>query len=299
MVVPPKLPRVSQSAYLWLTRRRSEDWSSAALLLTLVVLLALVLKGRVHFYAGDTDGSYNRLYLLSTIAQALATILALLVTFTLVATQLAAQAYGHRVAQLKQKDKWLWCAVAIYLAAILVALWGMGILAWLKRTPQLSELSVDLALLFATTGLVYLVPFSIATFRSLQPEAIANGLMKENRYAALDDLMRKAVNEGLLTTVASAFAALRTRTETALEAVAPRDRRKAAERLSQSFVSIGRHACQRGSPDVWQMTVEHLTGLVKHCNDPRRLWRESADVFNDEIMALYDYGLEWFGGPGK
>jgi len=119
----------------------------------------------------------NHLYLLSSIVQGLAAILALLVTLSLVAGQLAANAYTPRVMSHRLKDFWLWFAVSIYLLAIVWSLWTLNTYYCWK--PNCDWLYPDIAFTLACMALAYLIPYTIATIRSLQPDRIARQLVKK------------------------------------------------------------------------------------------------------------------------
>ena len=64
------------------------------------------------------DNSQAVLYLLSAVFQGLCAVLALLVTLSLVAGQLAATAYTRRIVHRQLRDWWLWLAIAIYFIVV-------------------------------------------------------------------------------------------------------------------------------------------------------------------------------------
>lgn len=270
-----------------------EHWWALGLAVAGLVVLALICLDRLYLYGGDTRDYSNRLYLLSSIVQALAAILALLVTLTLVATQLAAEAYSPRVVRLRLRDPWLWGAVGLYLAAIL---WALLFQSWLGL---LGEKSVDIAILFAAEALLYLVPFTLATLRSLDPESMARSFARTGQYEALDDMIRKATNEALLSVVEGALQLLTIGAERELLEAGDRVgvREGAAHRVGARFRSIGRHACQRKNIDALGAVQDTLGDVVAYCTQQR--WRGAANILNGVAMELEDYALTWFGGGSE
>ncbi len=231
-----------------------------------VILLVLILLGKVHLYGGDVGDNFaNRLYLLSAIAQSLAAILSLVVSLTLIATQLAAQTYSPRVVNLRLRDPWLWGAVGLYLVAIVWAMKSHG-----KLMLQWQE-SADIALLLAGAALLYLVPFTIATLHSLDPRRIAARLAKESAIT-WDDMMRRAVNESLLSVLADGLNALKSKTIEDLKrnSAVPDARRELIEGVGTRLWSIGKHARQVKNADALDFVQYTFGSLIKYCD--RQKW---------------------------
>ncbi|MBI4308451.1 MAG: DUF2254 domain-containing protein [Chloroflexi bacterium] len=271
-----------------------EHWLAAGIALLALFLLALTLFADWGIYAGAKGQSH--LYLLSSIVQGLAAVLAVLVTVSLVATQLAAQQFTPHVIRQRLTDFWLWSAVFIYLAAIgwsLVVLGGIG--SWIPTDDRVDRVSVNTALVLALAALLYLVPFTVANLKSLQPSSITWRMAQEDDHEALDDLLRKAVNDGAMTVVSTALAAYRTRVIVRLNRAG--GTASEATDTAQLYRLVGRHACQRRSPDAVAAVMRQLTALTAYCSDYSRQWRAAADVFNDALKELYSYSEEWIGRP--
>jgi len=271
------------SAKNWLAQHvHVEHILLAVIFVASTVLLILILLGKVHLYGGDIQNFSNRLYLLSAIAQSLAAILSLVVSLTLIATQLAAQTYSPRVVNLRLRDPWLWGAAGLYIIAILWALESHGELAlqWQK--------SADIAVLLAGAALFYLVPFTIATLHSLDPRHIARRLAKGSS-AALDDMMRKAVNEPLMSLLNDGLDALRKQTIWDLErnSDARRERGEIVSEVGSRLLSIGRHACQMNNTDAFELAEHTLILLIEHCSEER--WGKEANTLNGVLFELADY----------
>ena len=233
----------------------------ALILVASTVLIILILRGKVHLYGGDIEKFSNRLYLLSAIAQSLAAILSLVVSLTLIATQLAAQTYSPRVVNLRLRDPWLWGAVGLYIIAILWALEAHGKLAlqWQK--------SADIAVLLAGVALLYLIPFTIATLHSLNPEEMARRLVSRSEYEALDDMIRKATQDSQISTIEDALKAL---TEGARLQVR---RGKIGEtmELGSRILNAGLFLTKNKSLEGYESVVKKLTQLAIYSRQKGRL----------------------------
>src|SRR3990172_4464208 len=274
----------------WLVPKlKPEEWIVFGLFLLAVAGHYAIFTDRFHLYLGDVPNSANRLYLLSAIAQSLAAILAVLVTLTLVSTQLAASSYTPRIVRLKITDPWFWAAVGIYTVAILAAFLAKAWLGWVSGTKW-DTLSVDLVILWASLALLYLVPFFIATMRGLRPESIVQALLKKGYADALIDLMRKAVNDGSMTTLKHALSGLVI--QFIVSAGKGLSRTQEAQEVASYCLDVGRYACRKGDVEACEVVLGHLTALTKFCTEQKL--REAADVFNNAVRELYDYSVEKF-----
>ena len=252
-----------------------------------------IFAGNVHLYAGDYNDGANRLYLLSAISQALAAILAVLVTLTLITTQLAAQTFTPQIVRQRLWDPWFWGAIVIYGFAIIWALFAKAELK-LFENPAFKDWdiwSVDIALLSTCFALLYLVPFFIATLRSLDPHTFVQRLLDNHLYEHLEDFMRKSINEGLINMLEESMNSL------GIHAIHELERNKEErDTLAKSFANqvfeIGEYACRSKNIEALEYTMKWLTTLTTHCTE--RQFRQAADAFNDKVDELYKYGLEHF-----
>ena len=207
-------------------------------------------------------------------------------------TQLTAQTYNPQVVNLRLRDPWLWGAAGLYIIAILWALESHGKLAlqWHK--------SADIAVLLAGAALFYLFPFTIATLHSLGPRHIAERLAKGSS-TALDDMMRNAVNEPLMSLLGDGLDALRKQTMWNIErnSDAPKERGEIVSEAGPRLLSIGRHACQMRNVDAFESVQDTLGFLIKHCTE--RKWRNEANLLNGIAFELDDYFKYHFGGEDE
>ncbi len=272
-----------------LRQQHLEDWMLLAIAIAAEVVIGLRAGGILSLHGGDLE--YNPHYLLSTIVQGLAAILAVLVTITLVSTQLAAQAFTPQIVAQRMKDGWLWLAVIIYGVTIVEAL---IVMAQLRKSQEVwNGWGVDLALVGAASALFYLAPYTLHTLRTLRPDSFARYLAQDPAlYEHLEDMMRRAVNEGLRSTLESCLRALVM--EGAKRLAAEGGAIEAARKLAHPLREAGRYACQRRNPEAWELVLRAATALTTFCTESR--WRGAADVFNDVVTELYDYGVEQLGG---
>jgi len=270
---------------------RVEHWLTIVIALIFLGLFVVCLSGRVHLYSGDVGDGSNRFYLLSAIAQTLATILALLITATLVATQLAAQSFTPRVVSYRLRDPWLWGAVGIYLAGILASLAAIARARAARSHPIWDWWSLDLTLLLTAAGLLYLAPFTLAVLRSLEPVTFIRYLLKNAEYGGLEDFMRRAVNEGLVRQLQMAILMLgHHATDELQHSSGAVDE---ARRFADLAVRLGKYAGTEKDPEGIIVAMDFLTRMTVYCTG--RIYRSAADVFNESVIELQRIAEEAFG----
>lgn len=265
---------------LWLSDR-VEHLILIVIVTSHLTLFGVILSTPLGLYSGRYDPDA----LLSAIAQATGAILALLVTLTLVATQLASEHYTPRMVSQRLRDAWFWGAVVVYLACILFALIvesarGWGPIFW-------EQDAVSIALLLAGAALLYMVPFIIATLKSLQPERVAEMLIAHRDYDALDEMLRGAINDGKLTISVRAINIYTAHVR--MEMARATGSAETALKLAALFRQVGRHAWHRNSSDAVELLILRLGELAAYCDEHPRLWRAAADVFNEALEELYSY----------
>ncbi len=166
--------KLSNNIVLWARR----------LALYLSLGAAVILASHIAFsYLGflHTDVDSAR-YMLSALVQGEAAIVALVVTLSLVAVQLAAQSYSARVIEVFRRTPDLWILMGIYGVAIF---YGLGVLKLIERAnPQLCteeyiclsnlEGYVSGAYYLGVFAFVALVPYILNTLNLLKPSTIIN-----------------------------------------------------------------------------------------------------------------------------
>ena len=179
-------------------------------------------------------------------------------------------------------------SLLIYGAAIgfsLIALSSLG-----ERSLAWEQDAMDVSMILAGAALLYLLPFTIATLKSLQPGDVARWLARREDYEALDDLMRRAVNDGSMTLLRDGSAALASQAMRRLTSA--RGTAEAAAPAADVLLSVGRHAVQRTSPDSFRLVVETIIAFTQWCDAPPRYWRPAYRRFNDTLVELYTYERE-------
>ena len=151
-------------------------------------IVVIAISHYVFSYFGflHTDIDSAR-YMLSALVQGEAAIVALVVTLSLVAVQLAAQSYSARVIEVFRKAPDLWILMAIYGVAIF---YGLGVLKLIETVnPQLCteeyicfsnlESYISFAYYFGIFAFMALVPYIWKTLDMLKPSTVIKTLTKE------------------------------------------------------------------------------------------------------------------------
>ena len=131
-------------------------WIFAAILIIVAVLdLWLNLTFNLCLFTGDLDSAR---YLLSAIAQAQAAIIALVVTLTLVAVQLASQAYSPRVMDLFRsfRNYPFWLLLLLYFVSIM---YDVAILGTLNKMNDPPENRISFAVFLTGFAIFALIPY--------------------------------------------------------------------------------------------------------------------------------------------
>jgi hypothetical protein len=256
-----------------------------------LVVAVACLAGRLQLYSGDIGDASNRLYLFSTLAEALASILALLVTATLVATQLAAQTFTPRVVAYRIRDPWLWGAVAVFGLGILVCFVSLARSGLLYLHTMWQQRGADLGVLFACTALLYTVPFTLAVLRSLESRSFITWLLDKGEYEGLEDFMRKAINEGLVRQLALAVRGLADHAKS--ELAKTEGNLELARKFAGLGMRLGRYAATHKDPEGIIVAMDYLAMMTQYCTE--RIYRAAADVFNESVRELETAAEEAFG----
>lgn len=125
----------------------------------------------------------NERYLLSALVQSLAATIALVITLSLVAVQLAAQSYSARVIDVYKRNPDMWILLCIYIITIF---YGLGLI----KVVELSVYGINMegaifvAYFMGFFAFVCLVPYMLKTLDLLKPSTVillmAEDITKEN-----------------------------------------------------------------------------------------------------------------------
>jgi hypothetical protein len=173
-----KIKEFKSNIFTWLNDPKWLNRLTLYFVLGAVVVLASHL---VFSYSGFlyTDVDSAR-YMLSALVQSEAAIVALVVTLSLVAVQLAAQSYSARVIEVFRRTPDLWILMGIYGIAIF---YGLGVLKLIEN-PLVGRLSnlegqVSFAYYLGVFAFVALVPYIWKILDMLKPSTVINMLAEK------------------------------------------------------------------------------------------------------------------------
>ncbi|WP_321429652.1 DUF2254 family protein [uncultured Methanolobus sp.] len=132
----------------------------------------------------------NERYLLSALVQSLAATIALVITLSLVAVQLAAQSYSARVIDVYKRNPDMWILLCIYIFTIFYGL-GLTKIVGLGILGNYMEGAIFVAYFMGFFAFVCLVPYMLKTLDLLKPSTVitllAEEINKKNVLEALKD----------------------------------------------------------------------------------------------------------------
>ncbi len=151
----------------------------------IIILLSLPLYFILSSYPFQITPN-NALYLLSTLAQAQAAIIAIVITLTLVAVQLSAQTYSPRIIDVFKEFADFWWMISFYGISIFV---DVIVLYFIPEDVQLNYTSfnyfVNLSIALAFSTFTMLIPYMWRTLDLLKPINIIEKLrnkIKEKEF---------------------------------------------------------------------------------------------------------------------
>ena len=170
-------------------------WLKRLFFYSVLGIVVIAISHYVFSYFGflHTDIDSAR-YMLSALVQGEAAIVALVVTLSLVAVQLAAQSYSARVIEVFRKAPDLWILMVIYGIAIF---YGLSVLK-LINNDNISDLEIYIsgAYYFGIFAFVALVPYILKIFDMLKPSTVidmlAEKITKESILVAIDEKQDKS-----------------------------------------------------------------------------------------------------------
>ncbi len=183
------LMKLSNELSLWMHRLALYSGLGAG-----VIIISHIVFTYFGFLHTDVDSAR---YMLSTLVQSEAAIVALVVTLSLVAVQLAAQSYSARVIEVFRRTPDLWILMGIYGIAIF---YGLGVLKLIEN-PLLGRLSnlegyVAFSYYLGVFAFGALVPYMWKTLELLKPSTVidimAKRITKESILAAIDENQEKS-----------------------------------------------------------------------------------------------------------
>ena len=175
-----KIKEFKSKIFTWLNEpkwlNRLALYSSLGAVIIVVLHIVFAYFGFLH-----TDVDSAR-YMLSALVQGEAAIVALVVTLSLVAVQLAAQSYSARVIEVFRRTPDLWILMGIYGVAIF---YGLGVLKMIEKAePQVNSLSnleghIAFSYYLGVFAFVALAPYIWNILDLLKPSILINVLAEK------------------------------------------------------------------------------------------------------------------------
>ncbi|WP_407283049.1 DUF2254 family protein [Methanolobus sp. WCC1] len=133
----------------------------------------------------------NERYLLSALVQSLAATIALVITLSLVAVQLAAQSYSARVIDVYKRNPDMWILLCIYIFTIFYGL-GLTKIIGLGILGNYMEGAIFIAYLMGFFAFVCLVPYMLKTLDLLKPSKMIELLAEDITANSIIDASDKS-----------------------------------------------------------------------------------------------------------
>lgn len=276
-----KASSTKSKIFVWLDKPR---WKNRLFLYSVLGIVVILVSDYIFSYFGflHTDIDSAR-YMLSALVQGEAAIVALVVTLSLVAVQLAAQSYSARVIEVFRKAPDLWILMGIYGVAIF---YGLGVMKLINKDNILYfEMEISRAYYFGVFAFVALVPYMLKMFEMLKPsnviDMLAERITKDNILSAIGDstqpnvekdpiqpiidIVRSSLMKYDIETVREGLKAIGDPTEHLFknETLEIEEERKVSMYLFIHLTGIGRLAANREDDDSTMAIVEILYKLGK------------------------------------
>lgn len=161
----------------------SNDYPSSALSmkfkLYFVVSFILILFASIFIYVFIPPYAYAQIdsvrYLLSTIVSSLATIIAIVISMSLVVIELTASSYSTRVIDMFKQSPAIWIVISTYILAIV---YGMTVLKFLDVIAQsglaIYETTVWIAFFISIVAFGALIPYILSSLDIMKPSTVIN-----------------------------------------------------------------------------------------------------------------------------
>lgn len=168
-----QLKRISSTVAAW-----CKTWRRSALIYVILFGLVFLIFPRSFtiFNISLCSSASSAKYLLSALAQSQAAVIAIVVTLTLVAVQLSAQAYSPRVITIFQKSADFWILLSAYIISIV---YDVVLLETIPDNIEGLEMKVRSSTFLAIFSFLALFPYMWHTMNLLKPRTIINRLAEK------------------------------------------------------------------------------------------------------------------------
>lgn len=173
--------------------KKSVRWISEPIyfFITILSLTFFLISSLILSIPGEEIDIDNARYLLSAIIQSLAAILAIVVTVTLVAMQLASQTYTPRVLKDFMKNYLFWALISMYSIAIIGSLFFLNYIGTSKHPVYRTSFGTMFPILLTTLCLLYLVIYIRVMADQLSLKTILSNSLAEVTKKFIDSLKEK------------------------------------------------------------------------------------------------------------
>lgn len=148
------------------------------------VLLFIVVFSRSIFTLDHTEPDSAR-YLLSTLVQSEAAIVAIVVTLSLVAVQYAASSYSMRVIEVFKKSPLFWILIFLYIASIIQGLRVLKLIEAEENNIYSLETEISAAYYLGILAFCALIPYTWYILELLNPSMIINILSEKLTFDSI------------------------------------------------------------------------------------------------------------------
>lgn len=157
--------------FLWLNKPKWLNRLTLYLLIyNLLIILSIFFFHNFGLFYNDPDSAR---YMLSALVQSEAAIIAIVITLSLVAVQLASQSYSARFIDIFKKTPDLWILVCIYIISMIH---GLGVLKLIEARGFINQFNLENHISFSyflgIFAFVSLIPYIWNTFNLLKPSTV-------------------------------------------------------------------------------------------------------------------------------
>ena len=261
-------------------------WKS---ILTYIILLGLVSLIFPIFNIPLCSSASSAKYLLSALAQSQAAVIAIVVTLTLVAVQLSAQAYSPRVITIFQKSADFWILLFAYVFSIVL---DVILLETIPDNIKGLEMKVRSATFLAIFAFLALFPYMWNTINLLQPRTIINRLAEKiEKDSVLKFIEHSSHQEDPLQPIADIVRA------TVMKYDFDTARNGIADIKDRCLAIVSEYSTEYGSKEEKEKNKKETKKIVAHFSNHLEeiaklaIGRSNEEVAIDAVNTLEEIGM--------
>lgn len=273
------------------------------------ICLFYILKFVTDFFSLPHVDVVNTRYLLSAMAQAQAAIIAIVITISLVAVQLAASNYSPRVIRIFKHNFDLWFLLTLYGVSILYDLYILKLLS-----GQISESLIFVSYWLCALAFFALFPYVLGMMNILNPQAIIKRLLEDVSLPRLElgtqkEWLREDTFQPIIDIIRNAF--MKNDYETVVIGI--RGMKVQTTRIMESH-DIEKYRFMPGKATTYDPFQDFSKYYCRHMDQIGRLFLERddelvleviegvegiADVMTRKGVDAEEYVVEALGSIGK